>query len=305
MRSDTSLLIQVTTSRHGGRKPNIRREVGVELGFITSSDRKAAMFKPCFAEYGVSVIRVLADDDLDEVESVSPRKVLPSKLEFFSQETQSLLLWLREHLEIFPQAVMTADVLGLKIERPKQSFGNASGVNKKPEGDDPIAAAAWHFAKLRQQPIVDGYHWEELVAGAASAPIDRQTGRVLRNQIRPRWEQPMDFGWSPGLVAVLADQDSVRQLVRCGLMSYETFTCGSISGIRRERLMKDIVALAVAQPNDGLSAKVLFGKQEWTLDQQSDLLLMGGMLDLVDKVTANTSPGLVAQVAKDVITFGR
>jgi len=267
------------------------------IGVISQSPNKVSSFAPPFANLGYKTKWVPPSREIDEVEDIDPRAVLPDKMHKYVMALNTYLEFLTEIGEGIDWALIV-DVLGLNMPTGPGKLGSADGVLKKPTGLSAIHAAAVHFGKMACQTGVDGYVWNAFVPAARVARVDRR-GNVDEPSGRCLWDNPLYFGYSFGLLEILSDPDKLKELVDHDVLPSAMFTTSSINGIKNELLIPAFVDLARMHPDDGVRLRIKYGSMDAVLDSPDDQLF-DGLLGIVGQSLSNVTPNLVRQIDEEI-----
>lgn len=272
-----------------------------EIGFASSAGHKPIVLRPMLQKDGVGTRWLRVDADLPELELASPSRVLARKLVDTAEHYSRTLDFLAQ-IGSVPHALMVGDVLGLLMPGAiggQGSIGQATKVLKKARIQNPIYAAAEHFADMYKVPTGDGWHWSAYGIGAAIAPVDYR-GKVDLNRAVRMWDSLIWVGYSHALVSKMSDPREVSDWVERGILPSKVFDRHSIEGLKTEMLLRSVGELAVRYPNDGLAMRMIYRGADYVVDSPNDTTKMREWLHFVDAAMANATPGLARQIISTV-----
>ncbi len=276
---------------------------GIEIprivGVASTGCHKARSLQPLLGEYGHMVQSIRIDEEIEELEHVSPRQVIRRKIIDYARHAESTLaFWAEVKKFPTPGVFVVMDVLAENApEGPKSPLRHSDRVMKKPKRD-PIMAVTKHFAVMAEQEEVDGRLWNAYILAAGMAPIDAN-GQVQLEQAVSLWENPIWFGYTRALVDVMADSGSVARLIEKGCLPVSMFSAKSIEGLKQEYLVE---AVATMRNEDGMSVRVLHNgtdgqhKVDIIIDSRQDRGALDFLFQFLQPAMANVTSGLARQM---------
>lgn len=270
-----------------------------EIGIAGTGKHKEQHLSPLFAQGGLRTKWLQITKDIPENEHVNPAKVLGPKLINNASELADTIRFFAE-FDMAPHALAVFDVLGLRmpaIDPGKAAFGISREILKKPENEDAVSAINAHFAAHLEEGSKDGWYWDAYAVGGAIAPITRQ-GIISLDKGVSMWDDPFWFGYSRPLVEALVSKKTLTSLVEQKVLSERVVTPKSIVGLRAQYLPHDIKSLAKYIPKS--QVRIIYGKNDVTIDRDTPLLMFTPFLDLIEAAMANATPNLASQMTKKV-----
>ena len=273
------------------------------LGIAGTGKHKEQHISPFFQPLGFSTRWLKIERDIPEDEHVNPAKVLGPKLENNCHELEDTIRFWAEFGKA-PHALAVLDVLGLRMpatDPGKAAFGISREILKKPEDGNAISAINDHFGAHLEEGSKDGWHWDAYAVGGAIAPITRH-GIIRLDKGVSMWDDPFWFGYSKPLVEALASKKMLTSLVEQKVLSERVVTPKSIVGMRAQYLPHDMQALAKHVP--GSKVRIIYRKQDETVDSHTSLASLAPYLLLIEAAMANATPNLAMQMAREVNAWG-